>query len=88
MPYQLRALSPQAGEGQGEGPGGSVRAFPAGVRDVDDDAVGAGPISARIGMAAGPHHRVDVVLGGQPLAARGFDVLAGLVEVVDLKAEW
>src|SRR5260370_42287184 len=65
----------------------SVGAFPAGMRDVDDDAVGAGPFLLETGMAAGPHHRVNMVFGGQPLAARGFDVLAGRVEVVDLKAE-
>src|SRR5216683_4005606 len=65
----------------------SVSAFPASVRDVDDDAVGASPFLLEIGVAAGPHHRVDVVLGGQPLAARAFDLLAGRVEVVDLEAE-
>src|SRR6266851_4580745 len=65
----------------------SVRAFPAGVRDVDDDAVGSGPFHLEIGMAAGRHRRVDVVLRGQALAIRRFELLAGRVEVVDLEAE-
>src|SRR5260370_21673627 len=65
----------------------SVLAFPAGVRDADDDAVRARPFLLEIGMAAVPHHRGNMVFGGQPLAARGFDVLAGRVEVVDLNSQ-
>src|SRR6266542_2409347 len=65
----------------------SVRAFPAGVRNVDDDAVGAGPFHLEIGVAAGRHCRIDMVLRGQPLAVRAFERLASLVEIVDLEAE-
>src|SRR5216684_8218713 len=50
----------------------SVRAFPAGVRDVDDDAIGAGPFHLEIRVAAGRHRRVDMILGGQPLAVRAL----------------
>src|SRR5216110_565403 len=57
----------------------SVRAFPAGMRDVDDDAVRAGPFHLEIGVPAGCHCRIDMVFRGQPLAVRAFELLAGLV---------
>src|SRR5260370_6616687 len=63
----------------------SVRAFPAGMRDVDDDAVRAGPFHLEIGVTAGCHCRIDLVLRGQQLAARAFVLLASLVEFVDLE---
>src|SRR5579862_3602925 len=57
------------------------------MRDVDDDAVGAGPFHLEIGMAAGRHRRIDMVLGGQPPAMRALELLARLVEIVDLEPE-
>src|SRR5947207_3308342 len=65
----------------------SVGAFPAGVRDVDDDAVGAGPFHLEIGVAAGRHRPVDMVLCGKPLAVCALELLTGRVEIVDLEAE-
>src|SRR6266540_2681442 len=65
----------------------SVRAFPAGMRDVDDDAVRAGPFHLEIGMNPVSHRRIAAVLRFQPLAVRRFQLLAGVVEVVDLEAE-
>src|SRR5690348_1087888 len=64
-----------------------VRAFPAGMRDVDDDPIGAGPFHLEIGLAAGRHCRIDMVLSGQPLRFCVFEFLAGLVEIIDLEAE-
>src|SRR5207237_2241801 len=66
---------------------GSVGAFPSRVRDVDDDAVRAGPFHLEIGVTAGRHRRVDMVLGGQPLPVRAFELGTSLVEIVDLKAK-
>src|SRR5207253_6714149 len=65
----------------------SVGAFPAGMRDVDDDAVRSGPFHLEIGMAAGRHRRIDMVFPGQPLGLGVLQLLAGLVEIVDLEAE-
>src|SRR6266851_444713 len=57
------------------------------MRDIDHDAVRAGPFHLEIGVAAGCHCRIDMVLCGQPLAVRAFELLASLVEIVDLEAE-
>src|SRR5260370_8050463 len=65
----------------------SVRASPAGMRDIDDDAVRAGPFHLEIGVTAGGPRRIDMVLRGQPLAARAFELLASLVAIADLEPE-
>src|SRR5437763_1586909 len=65
----------------------SVRPLPAGMRNIDDDTVRAGPFHLEIGVAAGRHRRIAVVFRGQPLGLRVFQLLAGLIEIVDLEAE-
>src|SRR5712691_7864525 len=54
--------------------GGSMRAFPAGVRDIDDDAVGAGPFLLEIDMNLIAHGGVAALLRGQPLAVRALQL--------------
>src|SRR5207302_7552551 len=57
------------------------------MRDVDDDAVGSRPFHLEIGVAAGRHRRIDMILRGQPLRFGVFQLFASLVEIVDLEAE-
>src|SRR5262249_43881278 len=61
--------------------------LPAGVRDVDHHAVGAGPFHLEIAMAASRHLHIPSRLFFHPLAARALDIGRGLIEVLDLKAE-
>src|SRR6266851_3479046 len=66
---------------------GSVRTFPAGVRDIDDDTVGAGPFLLETDMNPIAHGGVAALLCGQPLAVRALQLGAGLVEIIDLEAK-
>src|SRR5262249_44881646 len=61
--------------------------LPAGVRDVEDDLVGAGPLHLEVAVAAGSHGDVETVPQGQPLGPDGLQLLTRIVEVVDLEAE-
>src|SRR5712691_8512588 len=67
--------------------GDSMRAFPAGVRDIDDDAVGPGPFLLEIDMNPIAHGGVAALLRGKPLAVRALQLGASLVEIVHLEAE-
>jgi hypothetical protein len=64
-----------------------VGAFPTGVGDVEDDTVRSGPFHLEIGMAAARHRRIHPVLRGEALCMRPLELVAGLVEIIDLKAE-
>jgi hypothetical protein len=57
------------------------------VRDVDDDAIGAGPFHLEIAVGAGRHLHVEIVFRGQLPAIGFFELVGGGVEVFDLKAE-
>src|SRR5204862_2559239 len=65
----------------------SVRAFPAGMRDVDDDAIRAGPFHLEIGVYAVSHRGVAVLLRGEALRVRPLQLLGGFVEIIHLEAE-
>src|SRR5205814_1455785 len=65
----------------------SVRAFPAGMRDVDDDTIRSGPLHLEIRMHTVSHSGIAAVLRGEPLRMRRLQLVASLIEIVDLKAE-
>jgi hypothetical protein len=57
------------------------------MRDVDDDAIRPGPLHLEIGMHTVAHRGIAAVFRRQPLGVRVFELLAGLVEIIDLEAE-
>src|SRR5579875_233352 len=61
------------------------RPFPAGVGDVDDDAVGAGPFHLEIARAS--HRHVGLVPAGELRCLGAFEPGDGLVEILDLEAD-
>src|SRR6476646_6435438 len=69
---------------------GSVRAFPASVRDVDHDAVGPGPLHLEIGVTGanfGIRPGLSRGFGRQPFSMDLFQSGASITEVVDCEAE-
>jgi hypothetical protein len=61
--------------------------LPPGVGDVDHHPVGARPFHLEIAVADGRHLHIQPGFLLEPLTPRALQLLRGLVEVFDLKAE-
>src|SRR5262245_9794347 len=63
------------------------KSLPAGVRDIEDHLVGAGPLHLEVAVSSRSHCDVETSLLGETPGLDRLQLLAGLAEVVHLEAE-